>query len=995
MAFRCPYCEFRITVKTAPKPGKYTPKCPKCGGKISLTVPVEIETEWHTAKIAGETPNIPAPEEATMAVPVPAAVKKAAPVRAKVQADPDATIAPSSDSRQSASAEDTESTQAPATPPQGSDNTEVTGALHVKPRADSENTEVTGAYLDKHPARVDPNATYATDGEASPSEDDRTGVFEPPTQGTSNEQTLAPPPAKPKKKAAKAAAEEEREMPDILGGYEVQKELGRGGMGAVYLARQVSLDRPVALKVMNAKWASDPVFLARFTREAYAAAQLVHHNVVQIYDIGEQQGINFFSMEFVEGKSLGEVIKKDGRMSQEAAISHIIQAARGLKFAHDRGMIHRDVKPDNLMLNVHGVVKVADLGLVKTAAMTASDDQLPKTERDMAASRKSMTGLSSLPSDITAVNTAMGSPSYMSPEQCRDASHVDPRADIYSLGCTLYALLSGKPPFQGTTIFELMAKHATEPATPLAAFPPEVNEVLLKSLAKSAEERQQTMDEFIAGLERCLPGKGGPFKPTAEHVTTLEECVQKFNNVSAAKIRRKIIPAFFIGGLLATVIGAFAGGAIVSLAVLALMVETVLAYFVVDGVMRKTLVFRKTREWVFGARFTDWAMAIFGGLIGVLALFLLGLHWVFLGTAVVAVGLAFVMHFLFDRGLAGQRQPVIEEAEKMLKRFRVAGLEEDQLRLFVAQNAGRDWEEFYETLFGFEAKLAIRPKVQEISGDVKLPQHASWREPLLARIDKARQARQEAKTKKLLTKLESKKLQAEGVSKKEAEEQAEAAAEQIVEQVAVIKEAKPTGKPVNVRKMMETAVKAPKKLPKKPGEKLKKIAKFVTGWQFRFVLSAVLIASGALWAKQFEKALTAIAKDTQTVTGSENSKVATEAAKKAIGSFEVLLGRAPLPDFKILGIDLSGILDSLNPLVAGLILLSSIFYHQRISVGLCVLGALVAAVPHLVIGLSDEASKEVLKASAEGGLSFQLHQITMLLGLILGGLAFVLSFRRQ
>ena len=147
--------------------------------------------------------------------------------------------------------------------------------------------------------------------------------------------------------------------------YEVIKELGRGGMGAVYLARQVPLDRPVALKVMNAKWASDPIFLARFTREAYAAAQLVHHNVVQIYDIGEQAGVNFFSMEFVDGKSLGDILKRDGKVTPEAAAGFIVQAARGLKFAHDRGMIHRDVKPDNLMLNVHGIVKVADLGLVK------------------------------------------------------------------------------------------------------------------------------------------------------------------------------------------------------------------------------------------------------------------------------------------------------------------------------------------------------------------------------------------------------------------------------------------------------------------------------------------------------------------------------------------------------------------------------------------------------------------------------------------------------
>src|SRR5262249_19572151 len=156
-----------------------------------------------------------------------------------------------------------------------------------------------------------------------------------------------------------------KEVPQALGGYTVIKLLGKGGMGAVYLARQVSLDRNVALKVMNPSWAKDPVFLARFTREAYAAAQLVHHNVVQIYDIGEEHGTPFFSMEFVPGQNLGEIPRGKGKLDIEEAVGYTLQAARGLKYAHDQGMVHRDVKPDNLMLNDQGIVKVADLGLVK------------------------------------------------------------------------------------------------------------------------------------------------------------------------------------------------------------------------------------------------------------------------------------------------------------------------------------------------------------------------------------------------------------------------------------------------------------------------------------------------------------------------------------------------------------------------------------------------------------------------------------------------------
>src|SRR5262249_12383371 len=132
-----------------------------------------------------------------------------------------------------------------------------------------------------------------------------------------------------------------------------------------YLARQVSLDRNVALKVMNPQWARNPTFMARFTREAYAAAQLVHHNVVQVYDIGEDRGISYFSMEYVEGQSLQDLLKKEGKLDPGVPSGSVLRAARGLKFAHDRGMIHRDIKPDNLLLNPEGVVKVADLGLAR------------------------------------------------------------------------------------------------------------------------------------------------------------------------------------------------------------------------------------------------------------------------------------------------------------------------------------------------------------------------------------------------------------------------------------------------------------------------------------------------------------------------------------------------------------------------------------------------------------------------------------------------------
>jgi serine/threonine protein kinase len=238
-------------------------------------------------------------------------------------------------------------------------------------------------------------------------------------------------------------------IPSRLGGYEVISILGKGGMGSVLLGRQMSLDRKVALKVMSARLAQDPTFVARFTREAYAAAQITHHNVVQIYDIGEQTGTHFFSMEFVSGQSLMDLVRKEGKLDAEVAVGYILQAARGLKYGHVQGMVHRDVKPDNLLLNAEGVVKVADLGLVK----------LPTGEAANGGRGDPPSALPGARADLTRADAVMGTPAYMPPEQARNSTAVDQRADIYSLGCTLYVLVTGKPPFHGKTAQEVISKH--------------------------------------------------------------------------------------------------------------------------------------------------------------------------------------------------------------------------------------------------------------------------------------------------------------------------------------------------------------------------------------------------------------------------------------------------------------------------------------------------------------------------------------------------------
>ncbi|HEX2973845.1 MAG TPA: serine/threonine-protein kinase [Tepidisphaeraceae bacterium] len=264
-----------------------------------------------------------------------------------------------------------------------------------------------------------------------------------------------------------------------LGGYELKRKLGQGGMGTVYLARQISLDRDVAVKVLDTDLGRDAQFVSRFVREAYAAAQLVHHNVVQIHDIGEEQQTHFYSMEFVKGHSLADVIRTEGAIAPDTAAGYILQAARGLKIAHDQGMIHRDIKPENLLLSLDGIVKVADLGLVKR-----------RDEQETAAAQ---TGPAREMSGMTLAKSTMGTPAYMAPEQAEDAGSVDARADIYSLGCTLFALLTGKPPFEGKTAEAVLEQAKTrEVASPKALnpqVPSELSRIVHMMTMRNREER--------------------------------------------------------------------------------------------------------------------------------------------------------------------------------------------------------------------------------------------------------------------------------------------------------------------------------------------------------------------------------------------------------------------------------------------------------------------------------------------------------------------------
>ncbi|MGQ9821167.1 MAG: protein kinase domain-containing protein [Thermogutta sp.] len=274
----------------------------------------------------------------------------------------------------------------------------------------------------------------------------------------------------------------------FLGKYRLLDHLGTGGMSSVYLAEHVLMQRRVAIKVLPKHRVQDSSYLARFHREAQAAAALDHRNIVRAYDV-DNDGVNhYLVMEYVEGRDLQRIVRQDGPLPAHLAADYIRQAAEGLAHAHQAGLIHRDIKPANLLVDAKGTIKVLDLGLARftadeTASLTIAYDE-----------------------------NVLGTADYLSPEQALDSHRVDARADIYSLGCTLYFLLTGQPPFPEGTLPQRLMKHQKEMPPDIRAARPDVPEdlaaICFKMMAKKPADRYASAEQVAAVMSKWLTDHG-------------------------------------------------------------------------------------------------------------------------------------------------------------------------------------------------------------------------------------------------------------------------------------------------------------------------------------------------------------------------------------------------------------------------------------------------------------------------------------------------------
>jgi serine/threonine-protein kinase len=317
------------------------------------------------------------------------------------------------------------------------------------------------------------------------------------------------------------AIKETKNAAHQIPGYKVLGKLGAGAMAIVYKAQQLSLNREVAIKVLPKRFSENPEYVERFYKEGQAAGKLNHNNIVQAYDVGEAGGYHYFVMEYVEGKTLYDDLAAGKVFSEDEALDIVIQVAKALAHAHANGLIHRDVKPKNIMINKEGIVKLADMGL----ARETTDIELAQAEK----------------------GKAYGTPYYIAPEQIRGEIDIDGRADIYGLGATFYHLVTGRVPFMAEDPADVMRMHLRNDLIPPdhinTSLSAGVSEIIEVMMAKKKEDRYNNAEELLADLKAVCEGR----PPIRAHKRFDVSVLEQIEDDGAAEAREEFSKELTIG----------------------------------------------------------------------------------------------------------------------------------------------------------------------------------------------------------------------------------------------------------------------------------------------------------------------------------------------------------------------------------------------------------------------------------------------------------------
>ncbi|QEH32641.1 Serine/threonine-protein kinase PrkC [Aquisphaera giovannonii] len=535
-------------------------------------------------------------------------------------------------------------------------------------------------------------------------------------------------------------------IPRLLGGYLLLRLLGRGPRGPAALAQPLAVAPPEVLKLTDEGRRADRTFRALWAREAFAASFLDHPNLVSVRGIDSARGRDFAAMEWAPGRSVAELIAERGRLDPWLATVLTLQAARGLRAGHAQGLVHRDVKPENLRIDGHGLLKVDDLGLEMTPSLAsaieedrrrASPADRPATKAPGKTTARPGAAYDVVhPPDEPPPTAAAGSPAYMAPEQAADPLRADGRADVYALGGTFYAMVTGRPPFPGENAVELIRRHREDRLIPPSEFAPglprPIGDAIAAMLGKRLEERYPSMAVVVEALEGILGLRGERAPNAAAERDELAEAVRQaspaFGSTAETRLRNKVaamaagILLLFVLVLTALGVGSAAAG------IGELGAITAILAAVASARLHGSTWPRRAAEVLAGGR-RAWIVV---PLVGLAALSVVWSHGLFGSSFLIAIagGMAAAFHVYLDRPAAAGRREALERVRTALVRLRGRGHDEALLRELVAREAGRGGRGLVDRLFGFEARRRVR--------DRRIERHRGRHRRLLERCEEGR-----------------------------------------------------------------------------------------------------------------------------------------------------------------------------------------------------------------------------------------------------------------